>query len=74
MCPFRTIARFGWPVEEYVRKIGKEGAIPGFRESMDSTLYLDHVGIFNKEEFTLHGRIMVLTVYMTCPTPIKSRS
>ena len=40
-----------WPVEDYVGKIGREKAVPGFRESVDSTLYLDYVGIFNKEEF-----------------------
>jgi hypothetical protein len=40
-----------WPVDELIQKIGKEGAVPGFRESVDSSMYLDHVGIFNKEEF-----------------------
>lgn len=40
-----------WPVDEYVGKIGREDAVSGFRESVDSTLYLDYVGIFNKEEF-----------------------
>ncbi|MFZ5856326.1 MAG: hypothetical protein ACOYZ6_05810 [Chloroflexota bacterium] len=40
-----------WPVEKYVQEIGHEDAIPGFRESVDSTLYFDYVGIFNKEEF-----------------------
>ena len=40
-----------WPVDQYVGKNGRETAVPGFRESVDSTLYLDHVGIFNKEEF-----------------------
>ena len=40
-----------WPVEKYVQKLGHEDAIPGFRESVDSTLYLDYVGIFNREEF-----------------------
>ena len=40
-----------WPVEKYVQKIGHGDAVPGFRESVDSTLYLDYVGIFNKEEF-----------------------
>ena len=40
-----------WPIESYVGNIGRENAVPGFRESVDDTLYLDHVGIFNKEEF-----------------------
>lgn len=40
-----------WRVEDF---IGKKGEIldPRFRESVDSSLYLDYVGIFNKEEFT----------------------
>jgi len=40
-----------WPVDDYVGKIGRENAVPGFRESVDSTLYLDQVGIFNVQEF-----------------------
>ncbi len=36
-----------WRVEDHIGKNAK----PAFRESVDSTLYLDHVGIFNKEEF-----------------------
>ncbi len=40
-----------WPVDELIGKTNAEGAVPAFRESVDSTLYLDHIGIFNKEEF-----------------------
>ena len=36
-----------WPVDDYIGR----NARPEFRESVDSSLYLDHVGIFNKEEF-----------------------
>ena len=40
-----------WPVEDFIGKTGQGTADPRFRESVDSTLYLDYVGIFNKEEF-----------------------
>jgi len=39
-----------WRIEDF---IGKKGEIkdPRFRESVDRTMYLDYVGIFNLEEF-----------------------
>ncbi len=40
-----------WPVEDFIGKNGQGTADPRFRESVDSTLYLDYVGIFNKQEF-----------------------
>ena len=40
-----------WPVDDFIGKTGQETAEPKFRESVDSSLYLDYVGIFNKEEF-----------------------
>ncbi len=40
-----------WPVEDHIGKTGQGTAEPKFRESVDSSLYLDYVGIFNKEEF-----------------------
>lgn len=40
-----------WPVDDLIANAGGEAAVPGFRESVDSTLYLDYVGIFNQEEF-----------------------
>jgi hypothetical protein len=38
-----------WPVDDFIGETGT--AEPKFRESVDSSLYLDYVGIFNKEEF-----------------------
>jgi len=40
-----------WPVEDFIGETGQGTAEPKFRESVDSSLYLDYVGIFNKEEF-----------------------
>ena len=40
-----------WPVDEWIGKASGEHNAPVFRESVDSTLYLDQIGIFNKEEF-----------------------
>lgn len=40
-----------WPVDEWIGKASAERNAPVFRESVDSTLYLDQIGIFNKEEF-----------------------
>ena len=40
-----------WPMGTLIGNIGTQNAVSGFRESVDSTLYLDYVGIFNKEEF-----------------------
>lgn len=40
-----------WPVDDFIGKTGQETDEPKFRESVDSSLYLDYVGIFNKEEF-----------------------
>lgn len=40
-----------WPVDDFIGKTGQETAEPKFRESVDSSLYLDYVGIFNREEF-----------------------
>jgi hypothetical protein len=49
--PVWTVAHIlWWRIEDF---IGKKGEIndPRFRESVDRTLYLDYVGIFNLEEF-----------------------
>lgn len=40
-----------WPVEDFIGKTSQGIADPRFRESVDSSLYLDYVGIFNTEEF-----------------------
>jgi hypothetical protein len=40
-----------WPVDDFIGKSDQGAAEPTFRESVDSSLYLDYVGIFNKEEF-----------------------
>ena len=40
-----------WPVEDFIGETSQGTAEPRFRESVDSSLYLDYVGIFNKEEF-----------------------
>jgi hypothetical protein len=40
-----------WPVDDFIGKTGQGTQDSRFRESVDSTLYLDYVGIFNKEEF-----------------------
>jgi hypothetical protein len=40
-----------WPVDELMGETGQETKDPRFHESIDSTLYLDYVGIFNAEEF-----------------------
>ena len=40
-----------WPIEDFIPIAGKGTMDPRFRESVDSTLYLDYIGIFNTEEF-----------------------
>ena len=40
-----------WPMEDFIPNAGQGSMDPRFRESVDSTLYLDHVGVFNREEF-----------------------
>ena len=40
-----------WPVDELIGKASEESAFPAFRESVNSTLYLDYIGVFNIEEF-----------------------
>jgi hypothetical protein len=40
-----------WPIEDFIGIAGKGTMDPRFRESVDSTLYLDYIGIFNSEEF-----------------------
>src|SRR5690348_14585949 len=40
-----------WPIEDFIEKTGQGTVEPRFRDSVDSSLYLDTVGIFNKEEF-----------------------
>jgi hypothetical protein len=40
-----------WSIEDFVPIAGKGTMDPRFRESVDSTLYLDYIGIFNREEF-----------------------
>ncbi len=39
-----------WPVDDFIGK-NNQSAEPKFRESVDSSLYLDYVGVLNKEEF-----------------------
>ena len=40
-----------WPIEDFLPIAGKGTMDPRFRESVDSTSYLDYVGVFNQEEF-----------------------
>ena len=40
-----------WPVEDFIGEANQGDTESKFRESVDSSLYLDYVGIFNKEEF-----------------------
>src|SRR5688500_12145414 len=40
-----------WPIEDFIPTAGKGTMDPRFRESVDSTLYLDYVGVFSGEEF-----------------------
>ena len=40
-----------WPIGDFIPIAGKGSMDPRFRESVDSTLYLDYIGIFNREEF-----------------------
>lgn len=40
-----------WPVEDFIGETNQGTAEPRFRESVDSSLYLDYVGIFNQDEF-----------------------
>jgi hypothetical protein len=40
-----------WPIGDYIPSAGKGNMDSRFRESVDSTLYLDYIGIFNREEF-----------------------
>jgi hypothetical protein len=40
-----------WPVEDFLGKSAQGKNVPLFRESVDSSMYLDQVGILNVEEF-----------------------
>ena len=40
-----------WPVDDFLGKSAQGKNAPSFRESVDSSMYLDHVGILNVEEF-----------------------
>jgi hypothetical protein len=40
-----------WPMEDFINITGEETKDSRFRQSVNRTLYLDYVGIFNREEF-----------------------